>query len=131
DVRSRLHHDRNRRRRALGRQRRRGTQAYEHIDLESNQLGGQLWEYCSPGYRTSSLRFRPSTQPAACNASRKTLTLGSKLASVLDARTPTRCTVPACCASTASGASARPSARTTASPIIRMGTSVEDGWRES
>jgi hypothetical protein len=35
------------------------------------------------------------------------------------------------CASAASGASVRPRARTTVSPIGRMGSSVEDGWRES
>jgi len=38
---------------------------------------------------------------------------------------------PGCCAPAVSGARARLTARTTASPISRMDTSVEDGWRES
>ena len=39
-------------------------------------------------------------------------------------------TLPAFCASAASGARMRLRARMTASPISRMSTSVKDGWRE-
>ena len=44
---------------------------------------------------------------------------------------PTRAVFPVCCASAPNCASVRLSVKTTASPINRMGTSVEDGWRES
>src|SRR5437870_4324574 len=44
---------------------------------------------------------------------------------------PMRGTFPAVCVSPAIGARTQLTARTTARPISRIGTSVEDGWRES
>ena len=44
---------------------------------------------------------------------------------------PARALFPASCASAASGARRTLTVRATASPISRMGTSVEDDWRES
>jgi hypothetical protein len=46
-------------------------------------------------------------------------------------RYPIGAIVPVCYALAASGARTRPRATTTASPIRRMVTSIEDGWRES
>ena len=81
--------------------------------------------------RSSNLKLAPSTQPRSrrpcTNASREFG--GSPLKS-----SQRRTTVGirfACCASAENGASARLTARTTASPIRRMGISGWDGWRES
>src|SRR4030095_12982992 len=84
-----------------------------------------------PSAQRDSIRmFLPSIQPRARRPARKAChrraSDGSEAASP---KIPTWYTFPGCCAQTASGATVR--LRTTASPISRMGTSIQDGCRGS
>src|SRR5262249_47341645 len=75
--------------------------------------------------------FWPSTHASSRNPCRNAATTCEVAVDQVLERKPSRYTFSACCAAASGGASARLTARTTASPIRRMRTSEKITYKES
>jgi hypothetical protein len=119
------HDDGNRRRRAARSLEPVGARGHQDVGLPPDEFRRQFGQSLKAPLGPLDFQLDGLTLdvPESRSPCRKASTGGDVAADPL-ARTPTRGTFPADCASAASGASVRLSVRTTASPISRMGASV-------